>query len=1366
MIPTPTAHIFLYLALLVSVGAAAQPNPGIFKRIADGPQGLSQEQVRDVLQDRDGFVWIATSKGLYRYDGHDLRVYRENPLDTTSISDSYINVLAEDRDGSLWIGTGNAGLVRYDRYLDRFTRFSPDLADSTSLSAGRVTDLLVDSVGRLWVATPAGLDRLDRASGRFVHYRRREGNTASLSSNLIGCLAEDVGGRIWAGTDDAGLNCLDPETGAVVRLSARSGGRKDFANNRIRTIARGEDRYLWFSLYGDARFYRLDPISMQTEEFALFPPSHTDFRATSISPDGRGALWMGTHYGGLLHFDPKSGDFTHYRANPAAPGSLPSDQVKELWLNQAGVLWIGHPGAGLTQLITHPSGFEILPLSARLGSGLLFLHVQCIMEGKGGEIWIATRRHGLFRYGPESKEITVYHNDPGRSQSLAHDLVLDLVEDQKGFIWIATHNGLQRLDPQRGTFETFGPESGLRDNRIRSLWEDHTGRLWIGTFGGLHRFDPGADTIHYVDSFPGYSDFLVNALFEDSQGYLWAAAFDRGVFRLDLKNGRQVLFQKRLNDPSALTANRVYSIVEDLQGSIWLGTEGGGLNRFIPHPTAPDSSTFRHWRPYNSDLADEIVFDISVDGHNRLWLSTDGGLFSFDPQTQQIKTYSLPGKSKGLNAVGKSGPGGALYVGNVEYAYRFHPDSLWQNDRLPPVFMTELRIKGRPVPIRGSFGDSLEQSSPLSRSILYTSSLDLQHRQNDLTFLFTALNYIEPEKNRYRYKMEGYDEEWIETDASNRRIRYTNLSPGNYTFRVMARNNEGILNPEEKTIALRIHPPWWRSPGAKAVYVLLFFGGLWAIRRYEIRRQFARSEARRLQELDAVKTKLYTNITHEFRTPLTIILGLADQIKSQVSEHVGGQLQLIRRNGRQLLRLVNQMLDLSKLESGGLQLNLEQGDVVNYLQYLLESFHSYAASKKIRLHFICEHKEFYMDYDPVRLMHVVSNLLSNAVKFTPEGKNVYVTVSPSGQEREEVLEIRVKDTGIGIPEEKLPFVFDRFYQGHEVAANGTGIGLTLAKELVKLMGGQISVRSELGKGSEFTVLLPVSRRHPVRSGATPGPLPDVAAMPAEFSLPDQRTAKDKPLMLIVEDNHDLVRYLIGSFNPAYNLEVAYNGRQGIDKARALLPDIIVTDVMMPEADGFELCANLKSHQLTSHIPIIMLTAKVDVESRLTGLRRGADAYLEKPFLQEELHVRIQALLAQRKRLQAYYRAQAGLSEKVETERPHGEEAKIENAFLAGVNEIIEKHISEETFTVEQLCGELFIDPSNLYRKLRALTGLNPSQYIRSLRLARARKLLVETDLPISSVAAECGFAYQNYFSRIFKKETGLTPSKYRAENRS
>ena len=525
-----------------------------------------------------------------------------------------------------------------------------------------------------------------------------------------------------------------------------------------------------------------------------------------------------------------------------------------------------------------------------------------------------------------------------------------------------------------------------------------------------------------------------------------------------------------------------------------------------------------------------------------------------------------------------------------------------------------------------------------------------------------------------------------------------------------------------------------------------------------------KEQLNQLQELDALKTRLYTNITHEFRTPLTIILGITDRLTEELEESAQSGLHMIQRNGHHLLNLINQMLELRKLESGKALVHMQQGDMLAYLKYITASFDSYAASRDIRVHFLTEEQGIVMDYDPEKVLHIVSNLLSNAVKFTKDGGDVYVSVAIEAGEN---LLLKVKDTGIGIPTEKLAYIFDRFYQVDDSAtraSEGTGIGLALTKELIKVLQGTIQVKSELGKGTQFTIHLPISRDAAIKEDALSHMVEEklnaFVPPPASSFAPNLEPEVEAPLTLIIEDNPDVRQYIAACLEEEYRLTFAENGQVGIDMALDLVPDLIISDVMMPEKDGFEVCEILKNNAHTSHIPIILLTAKADVESRLKGLQRGADAYLPKPFNRDELLIRMQKLLELRRQLQQYYLSLTA-DDQVSLNEKDSAEAEQEHQFVKQVRAVIEAHLADPKFVVPDLCREIGMSHSQLHRKLSALTGLSTKKLIRSIRMNYAKKLLKDPQLTITAVAYDAGFNDPDYFHRVFKQVFGMTPGAFR-----
>jgi len=673
---------------------------------------------------------------------------------------------------------------------------------------------------------------------------------------------------------------------------------------------------------------------------------------------------------------------------------------------------------------------------------------------------------------------------------------------------------------------------------------------------------------------------------------------------------------------------------------------------------------------------------------------------------------------------------------------------------LPPgTQITALRINNRDI-------TWTDDSGILEQSIEFTDAIIIPFSSNNITLEFAALHFTAPHKNRFWYYLEGAETEW-EHESSDHVASYLNLAPGTYIFRVKGANSEGVWSRHPATLKITVLPPWYRSWPAWIMYVLLVGGGAYTFYRYQLRTKLEHAENQRLKELDNFKSRFFTNITHEFRTPLTVILGMTEQVKKYFStrseQDHDRSVEMIRRSGQNLLNLINQILDLAKLESGKLQLHLGKTDMVATVKYIVEAFQSFAASRLVQLHFLAETEQLEMDIDREKVQMILSNLLSNAIKFTPENGHIYIHIDQISTNGQLCCQIKVRDTGIGIPEDKIEQVFDRFYQVDNSAtrpAEGTGIGLTLTRELVLLMGGRITVNSKIAAGTTFTVTLPVTTKSPAAESQAPVvsvPLP-VSLQPIVTPAPENQ---DKPLLLIVEDNDDVREYLIGCTAGYYQIATAANGQTGIETALEIIPDLIVSDVMMPEKDGFQLCETLKNDERTSHIPLVLLTAKADVASRIEGLSRGADDYIAKPFDRTEFIIRLHNLVENRRRLQARY---GHLPLPPVSEDP---DLQLEDAFLQKFREVLEKHIADAAFEMPHLERALGMSRSQIFRKVKALTGQSPTLFIRSIRLHKAKELLLTTDLAISEIAYGVGFTTPSYFSTAFLEEFGKNPSDFR-----
>ena len=923
------------------------------------------------------------------------------------------------------------------------------------------------------------------------------------------------------------------------------------------------------------------------------------------------------------------------------------------------------------------------------------------------------------------------------------------------------------------------------------FFEDRKANLWFpGQDGTITLLNTATEKLDSFTINKDASKIICTALYEDKQGTFWIGT-EKGFAKVilnynNIASSQIKWFYNNNSNRNSLNYNHVSCFLDDAAAPnkyLWIGTKGGGLNRL--NKLTGDFIHLTH----KDGLPDDVVYAVIPDDAGNIWGSTNKGIFCLTPAKNKSNPWVFHNftKANGLQddefntgSYAKL-PNGHLAFGGVKGINIFNPKEILVPGFVPNVFITDILLNNQSI----APGD---KTAVLKNTIEQSKEITLTHLQDILTLEFSSLDFTASAQNKYRYQLVGVDKDWVES-GTRRSATYLHLPAGKYIFKVQGSNSQGIWSDKIAELKITVLPPWWRSWWAYLFYILLLALGIRAYFKFTINRaklksqlNFEQLEAKRVKELDTVKTQLYTNITHEFRTPLTVILGMAQQVINKPEEHFKNGMDMIVRNGQSLLNLVNEMLDLSKLETGKMTLQPVNGDIINFLRYIVESFHSLAESQKKQLHFLAGMDALYVAYDPEKVRQIVANLLSNALKFTPQNGNIYITVSENNLLHEagkSTLIIKVKDTGIGIPESQLEHIFERFYQldnSHTRKTEGTGIGLALTKELVKLMDGEITVKSPptgANKGTEFTVTLSLISTPPAENIIYPD-LKDPISQQINTSAgsrvnPDEeKRIKEKPLILLVEDNADVVAYT-ASCLPDYRLAIGQDGREGFRIATEIIPDLIITDVMMPFVDGFELCRQLRLDEHTSHIPIIMLTAKADIKSKMEGLEKGADAYLEKPFNREELLMRIKKLLELRTNLQQFYLKKAGLNYNATTETlVHHEEQisenKTEDEFVKKVREAIENHLADTSFSVEQLCKIIFMSHSQLHRKLDALTGCSPNKFIRIIRLNKAKEMLKHAAISIASVALDCGYNDPGYFARVFKQEYGVTPQDWRSVN--
>lgn len=1325
--------------------------------------GLPSPSVLDILEDRQGFMWFGTLSGIVRYDGYQMTVYQPAAVPLDSLPEREVYKLYQDKSGTIWAGLmyQKAKLFRYDPRTDRFVPFlfNPTLPAEKQAVAHVIASIAEDKFGRLVVGSwSSGLSVIDmRKAGNNTapvrHYLAQPGNPAALPSNdLWEDMAADATGNVWI-TTSKGVCKFTPGSDHFTTYTF-STNTSENANachglyfetpNRL-WVGTAEEGLLLFDTKTENFIQRF-----RHEPGNPFSLAHNEVNKIVGAKDGK--LWLCVHSGCDI-FDPETRKFEHVkdRRQTAFTNNFPGNNA--LICDYSGNIWMATWQTGIYKFSPDKGQFRLLRPSFYQNDLQSKYPLTDICQDAKGTLWIGTEGDGLVGWNRENGTFRHFRHQPGNPNSLSGNNVDDLIVGKDGFVWIGTDKGLDRLDPVRGGIRHYQPYSG----GVVEIWCSRQGAIWSLCWGsGLSCLrDPERGVF---DRYPDWDADTINGQFgmgyitayaEDDRGKLYFGINQWGLYIYDPQTGT---FEHFLEDYG------VHDIHFDRHGQCWLTTHSGGL---------------KLWDRANNRLLhlDEtehkkigIAREIQEDADGLLWIKTPRGIVQFDPVSKRVRQQFSARSWLNLDEPWFNGygsyksPSGELFYTSPSGIVYFHPQRLRADTIRPKIALTALRVLNEYV--------QPGNSTLLQQHISQTKSVRLEYWQNDIRIEFSALHFKTPEENHYRYFLENYDRQW-QNSGTAREASYTHLSPGHYVFRVQAINSDGVPGATA-ALNIRIFPPWWATWWAYLVYILAAAGFLWALRRYELKRKLAQAEAERLSELDSAKTRFFTNITHEFRTPLTIILGLADQLKAQASASLKTGLDIIGRNGQQLLRLVNQILELAKAESGHLHLEMVQGDVAGYLRYLLESFQSLAKSRKISLQLQSARESIFMDYDPERLQFIVSNLLSNALKFTPPGGQVVMALDQVSYQQQPMLQLQVRDTGPGIAADKLPHVFDRFYQADDSAtrsAEGAGIGLALTRELVRLMGGKIIAASEVGKGACFTVWLPIQHAAPAAE-TNSQLLPkghETSLADLTMPAPDHRLpASSKALILLVEDNRDVVHYLRSCLDNRYHIAVAFDGQQGIDRALELIPDLIISDVMMPHKDGFEVCHTLKTDARTSHIPVVLLTAKADITSKITGLQHGADAYLPKPFHREELLAHIVNLLEVRRKLQAYYLSLAGLSTDASLPDVLPDlGAAHEKAFLDNVKAVIEADWHRQ-WTVPELADALFVSVSQLHRKLRALSGMHTTQFVRHVRLMRASaELRTRPDDKISSIAYEVGFSNAQEFTRRFKEVFGVTPAAWR-----
>jgi signal transduction histidine kinase/ligand-binding sensor domain-containing protein/DNA-binding response OmpR family regulator len=1326
--------------------------------------GLSSNTVNCILKDRLGYMWFATEDGLNRFDGTSFKVYNHNVPDTNSIATNQLRALYEDPQGNLWAGT-NRTLSLYDRKKDRFQNYN--IANGTAIRS-----ICSDGAGHLWVGSYAGLILFDPVSRQARYYTADPSGPGRLLTNTVLCVFKDSKRRLWVGTN-RGLYLYQPRTDDFIRFNSGGTDPSSLCDSVVKTIAEDRDGHLWFGTNNGG-------ISMLQEDgihFKNFKSSKTDVHTLSsnlvysIVPESTGKLWIGTEEG-LNILDPQTGMVQRVRSDDRNKYSFKGRSARSVFIDAQGIYWVGTNQDGVNKYDKNLAFFNLVQYNPFDSRGLSSPKVTSFAEGAGGDIYVGTDGGGLNLF---HRKTGLFEHLTIADKSRNRGLVILSLESTGNELWIGTyHQGVYVLDIRRRTvrhYETGKGPKDLPNDDIFCIKKDRQGNIWLGTNGaGVCVYDPKSDGFHRFGevTLEGKKNGLlshgfIRAIEEDPFGNIVVGTVGMGVVVYDRvrDTGR---FFNRTN--TGLPLDEAISLHIDKKGLIWAGTSSGGLCRL--------DYVNRRYVNYSQQqgLANVVINKILEDEAGKLWVSTNKGISCLDPATSAVKNYTaqngLQQSAFNLGA-GLKESSGRMFFGGIEGFNYFRPRELTNNKNVPVVVFTGLKIGGRPV-VPG-------KERTLEEDISVAGEIRLGYRQN-FSVDFTALDYTTPSEDRYMYRLDGVDKYWNELGTSRTAV-FTNLYPQSYRLEVRAKNCNGAWITPVAIIRIYVKPPFWMTGYAYAFYILIVGLALFVFRYRGIRKlknTFAieqerlrmkqlieqeRLEAERLHEFDQLKIKFLTNLSHEFRTPISLITGPIEKLQeTEADPDKQAQLNMVKRNARRLLNLVNQLLDFRKLVEHELKLNRTDGDLVHFLREAAESFRDIAERKQIQFSFRTGLNHFYTLFDRDKIERILFNLLGNAFKFT--GKNGKITLELKQAHPSKEFLIIVSDTGHGIPADDQQKIFERFFQGNGnagVVNQGSGIGLSITKDFVRLHGGTISVESEPGKGSVFTVSLPLEIMQGVVNEAVT--VEDTAEKEAVAPGSQLEMVPAMPLLtvMLVEDNEDLRSYLKDNLKSYYKIIEAADGREGWQKAISRHPDVIVSDISMPNMDGIELSRKIRSDKRTSHIPIILLTALTGEVYQLQGLETGASDYLTKPFSFEILNVKIRNLVLLNHRLKETY------TRRLNVGTPVAEVQSDDEKLILTVTQYIESNLDSANLSVEDLSRHVYMSHASLYRKIVDLTGETPVEFIRSIKLNKAAELLERSNMKIAEIGYAVGFTTPNYFTRAFKAKFNLSPSEYAALKR-
>ncbi|PHN02114.1 hybrid sensor histidine kinase/response regulator transcription factor [Flavilitoribacter nigricans] len=1406
-------QISLLLSFWLGLTAISAQHTNFQFRHLTVDDGLAHTDATCIAQDTNGFIWIGTYFGLNRFDGYEVKSFVNERQSTQSAYHNRINAICIDGDNNIWLAS-QGGLECFDITREQF--LSLEYPESQNdIFQREITNVHVGNSGQLLISKKQGL----------VAYRIGAGyqlTAVELPAVLKEVICHNIKrgpeGNFWLATSQ-GLFYLseDLKTLRTVQLRDSSG----FAYTYLHDLSFADGDKVW-GINGTSliRFDLRDmdwvQASVRGESVRLQTPeadglgediNHT---INTLVADGKGSIWIGTA-SGLIQYIPERGSFKTYSSSyPINRYALTSKHTNNLFVDFSGCLWVCTFGGGINYLDLNQKQFYLLQHDpAREGNTLSGNYIRAILEDPQGNVWIGTREEGLNHYNFATQEYTVYLHDPNAPTSLSSNDIRSLAYDDRQRLWVGTaKGGINILDRQSGTFHQLVQQNdslhSLTNNTIFSLARDKYGQMWAGSWqNGLNRIRyRNADdyTVEQIlppgnPNAPYYvSSHRISFIYADD---IYPEVFigtDKGLDRIFLKADgsvdRIVHYLGKDRQEGGLNSNFIWPIERINENTLWVGTIGGGLNKII---LSPDNATYtaEHFSLEEGAPSADIE-SLLRDQRGRIWMGTKG-IALFDPETKNFRNFDInDGLQSNSFKIGAShkGASGRFYFGGTRGVNYFYPDSIRLNEQKPKVVLTDLIINNTSVRL----GEQKNKWVILEKSINESEQIELSHLENNLSISFAALHYANPGKCRYRYKLEGFDDDWIYTDARNRKATYSNLDYDHYTFQVSASNGDGIWSDEITSLAISVHAPWWQTGLAYFFYALFFLGSLGAIyyaliRWYKLKQAYEISllEEKQTKELHNMRLQFFTNISHDFKTPLTLILNpLENLLHGQVGERKARRyFHLMHNNAKRLLHLVNELMDFRKVETGAYRLAVKRSDLESSVQEVMDNFDEHALTKDIKFVFQSRLEQADCYFDRSVLEKILINLLGNAFKNTPPSGTVSVSLYDryehfhpeyahsykikSEYRSDAYCWVHIKDNGSGIAKDDLPLIFDRYFsRGQEgQPESGSGIGLALVKSLVLLHKGELSIYSAPGQGTELLIGFPnLAQAYDLEENTTvplsnesllqtiQDGLLNVDEVVAESLSLDTGASSYRPSVLIVEDNLELRHFFRESLEQDYHVLEAGDGREGLELARNTPPDLIISDIMMPKLDGMAFCERIKNDPVLNHIPFILLTAKSSAENKVKGVESGADYYFTKPVNLRMLQATIQNIISSRAKLKELYINNA--FSKAREMAVNDQEKEFMDTFVR----IVEDNIERNDFDVDQLCREIGMSRTKLYNKVKNITGKSVGELIRSLRLKRAAQILASEEVSIIQVMYRVGIQSQSYFTKAFRKEFNKSPSQF------